>query len=120
MKKFRIHVFLGVPNEDLDTCERGLILNLKSISPNGYNLDSGGSLNKRHSAETKSKISKKAKERVGPKNNRYGKHHSEETKAVMSALAKLRDNSHIHSPECREKVAAMLRGRKRVLTVGAA
>ena len=46
----------------------------------GYNLDSGGNFYKRHSEETKRKIS----ESVSKNHHLRGKHHSEETKRKMS------------------------------------
>lgn len=46
------------PEEDLDWQETLLIKELNTLSPNGYNLDSGGHKNKRHSMETKIKMSK--------------------------------------------------------------
>ena len=72
------------------------------IDSNGYNLDSGGNLNKKHSEITKNKISKahigkklsdetKAKistnrkgKLVGEEHFMYGRHHSEETKKKLS------------------------------------
>lgn len=46
----------GIPIELLDHFERELISQLNTISPNGYNLESGGNANKTFSEETKDKM----------------------------------------------------------------
>jgi group I intron endonuclease len=52
----------GVPNEELDYWEMHYINECKSISPNGYNLDSGGHKNKHIHKEHKEKLVAAGKE----------------------------------------------------------
>lgn len=71
--------------EVLDAMERVLIALYNTISPDGYNLETGGNKNKHLSEETKNKIAEK---RIGnyakEKHPLWGKHHSEETKRKIS------------------------------------
>lgn len=81
---FNIYKYI-VPNELLDMYERHLINKLNTLKPNGYNLESGGHKNKKHSEETKLKIGKNRKGKYAGKNHPlYGKHHSKETKLLIS------------------------------------
>lgn len=95
----------------IEKCDSSLINNKEMyyidlyktmVSKNGYNLDSGGNLNKKHSEITKIKISrantgrkvsdltrfKISKNRKGKMTGKshfmYGKHHSDETKKKLS------------------------------------
>jgi hypothetical protein len=84
----------------LDWMEIEWIKELNSISPNGYNLDSGGNTNKHLSKETKKKISLSNK----------GKLQSEETKNKRSILLKGRKSpmkGKNHSIDTIEKMKKM-------------
>ena len=79
MKKYGKENFKWIsfecPVDDLDYNERLLIKELKTLTPNGYNLESGGHKNKNLAKETKDKISKtKIKRGVnkGEKNPMFG------------------------------------------------
>jgi group I intron endonuclease len=54
-------IFFSCPEKDLDWTESFLIKELNTITPNGYNLDSGGQKNKHHHEITKQQISKTKK-----------------------------------------------------------
>lgn len=49
----------------------------------GYNIESGGNLNKIISDETRAKMSLAKADYCGSKNSFYGKHHTEETKTLL-------------------------------------
>lgn len=67
---------------ELDELERYYISYYDCMNPkNGYNSESGGSLNKHWSDELKEKIKKFRSNKEN--NGMYGKHHTEETKAIM-------------------------------------
>ena len=85
--------------EQLNVREDFWIAELKTLSPNGHNLYSGGNTNKRASEETKRKLSA----------TRKGIVFSEETLKKMSDAAKIK----IITPETRKKMGDCLRGRKR-------
>lgn len=68
--------------EEMDTLEVKLIAKYKTTKRDfGYNLDSGGHANKRHSQETKQKISNSIK---GDKHPFFGTHRSETTRKKLS------------------------------------
>jgi group I intron endonuclease len=56
-------IVLECKDDELDYHEMRLIKEYNTLSPNGYNLNSGGSFNKVYSEETKKKMSDKAKQR---------------------------------------------------------
>ena len=110
---------------ELDDKERFWIEYLNTLSPNGYNLTSGGNhvtfteevknkirvanTGKRHSEETKAKISeKKIKNYCKEKPPLYGKHHSEETKRKLSE----KNKGQVFSEERNKKVSASTFGGK--------
>jgi len=65
IQNFNFRVIETVPEDMLDTRERYWIVYYRSNERSyGYNLDSGGNFNKKHSVETKKKISKANKGRV--------------------------------------------------------
>lgn len=70
----------------------------------GYNLETGGNLNKHPSLETRQKMSAA---QMGEKHHMYGKHHTEESKRKMSINSK----GHIVSQETREKISAYHKGK---------
>lgn len=81
---------------------------------NGYNIQLGGDGNGKVNDETKTKISKKAKERYKNKKNHpmYGKHHTKTSKSKISEAKKGRncgDSNHFygkkHTDEARDKIS---------------
>ena len=71
--------------DDAYKYEREIITDLLIESDECYNLNIGGHGGKKsHSEETKKKLSKLAKKRVGAKNPFYGKKHTEKTKLKIS------------------------------------
>lgn len=71
--------------ERLDELERFYILKYNCMDPNfGYNYESGGSLHKHLSNESRAKM---RENRGGEKSAMWGKKHTEETKAIMRKKA---------------------------------
>jgi len=90
--------------EEMNACEINCIKLFNTLSPHGYNLDSGGK-NKIPTAETKAKISKSIK---GKNHPNFGKKHSKETKKRISeARMGIRP-----SKETRTKLSSLKKGRK--------
>ena len=81
IKKYGIEKFKWVsfscPKENLDWIETLLINELKTLAPNGYNLETGGKKNKTVSKLTKKRMSKAQK---GENNPMFGKHPISEKK----------------------------------------
>jgi len=73
--------------DEAETKERELIKKYKSNDDKyGYNLETGGNLNKEISEKTKKKISKRVSGKNNPMYGRsamLGKHHTEETKKIL-------------------------------------
>lgn len=81
---FVFEIICECKEDELDDLERFYILYYDSTNPqNGYNSESGGSLNKHWSDE----LSKRMKEIRSVKNGMSGKHHTEETKERMRKKA---------------------------------
>ena len=86
------------PDEDLNFDEELLVREMRTLSPEGYNLREGGGSNGKMSEESKKKMSEartgisrseETKKRIsestkGKKNHMYGKTHASETKKKMS------------------------------------
>jgi group I intron endonuclease len=85
INNFKKILIEDIPEEKLDDLEREYIQKYNSISPNGYNLDSGGHKNKHHCEETIKKISKATE---GEKNHNFGKQFTERHKKKLSEAAK--------------------------------
>jgi hypothetical protein len=73
--------------EELDFYEIKYINEFNSLVPNGYNLESGGSLNKTHSEETKQKL----------REINLGKTLTEEQKSNISKGSKAREPNYVHN-----------------------
>lgn len=84
VENFNQYIFEGIQEDTLDFVESEMISRLNSISPNGYNLDSGGNKNKHITEDTKRKMSlskkgyknpmfKKGYKQVGEKNPMFNK-----------------------------------------------
>ena len=121
-----------VPEYFLDNFERNLIVVYKSLSPEGYNLETGGSKNKHISNESRQKMSKKRigkkqsnetiKKRAdaikGEKHYLYGKKMSPEMKDKLSKAheGKYRGKDSPHygkhrSDETKKKLSDSIKGR---------
>lgn len=113
-------VFDGIPNEDLNEYEIDAIAVYKTLSPNGYNLMTGGGANGLHSEDTKKKLSEASKNisdetrrKISEALKRRGPC-SEETRKKMSEGVK---RAHRHrkppSESTRKKISESSRGRKK-------
>jgi group I intron endonuclease len=117
-----------VPEYMLDNLESNLIKLYNSISPNGYNLESGGHKNKHLSEETKRKmsntkmghvVSEESKKKMslsksGDRAPMFGKHWSDEIKKKMSesrAGEKHPLYGKHHSEETKKKMSESRKGR---------
>lgn len=120
-------LFESFTADEIDAKEQWWISYYRSI-PNQivYNLDSGGSINKTHSKETKQKISdslkghkqsQEVKEKIskankgklsGKNNPNYGKHHSAETRKKIASAHK----GKLHTEEVKKKFSEMRQGEK--------
>lgn len=72
IKNFKI-ISYSCSEENLDWHETFLIKELNTLTPNGYNLESGGHKNKHHHETTIQKIIKNQPDRNGENNPMYGK-----------------------------------------------
>lgn len=112
---FKFEIILECQEEKLDDEERRLIKEHNSTDRNfGYNLESGGNINKHHSEETKKKmslsqlgktLSESTKQKIGIANT--GHYHSEESKQKMSKALK----GKVRSEETRRNIIKALTGR---------
>jgi group I intron endonuclease len=113
-ENFEKEIIEECSNDILDEREKYWI-NEYNTFENGYNLTLGGQngwmTGKKHTEETKEKISKKLK---GENNPFYGKKHSDETKKKISNSIKESDewNKKIKSKEHRNKLSKSQKGRK--------
>ena len=92
---FIIETIIEAPINDLDMLETNYIKTLNTLYPNGYNLETGGHLNKKLNDITKAKISQNHADFSGKNhplyglkginNPSFGKHHfSEQSKKIIS------------------------------------
>lgn len=137
-------LFQGLSEKEAKQIEIELIAQYDSTNPLiGYNLSIGGEggsglvgenachFGKRHSAETKEKISRvlsgrkyteeqKARRKglmKGDLNPFYGRHHSDEAKKRMSEAHKGKQISYVRSAETREKISKIHKGKKLPIAV---
>lgn len=83
-ENFKCYLIESCDANNLDDMEKYWIEFYKTnIRKYGYNLDSGGNLNKKVSKSTKEKISKNHADVSGDNNPFYGKHHSE---GIMNSI----------------------------------
>ena len=101
--------------EVLEECEFSVIndkevfwINHFDSTNNGYNLDSGGNNGKRHSEETKRKMSEAAK---GEKNHNYGKTFDEAYRAKLSESNARHFKGKTHSGEARKAMSESKKGK---------
>lgn len=127
LKKYGVGGFKWISIEynidELDEMEVFWIKQLKTLFPNGYNLEIGGKAGKQLTSAHKNKISesemgkyvsmesriKMSKSRTGDKNHNFGKAKSTEWKNKRSASTK-GDNNPIHKkkdPKYIEKIASV-------------
>ncbi len=104
-----------VPEDFLDYFEVELIKNLNTLSPNGYNLTTGGNKNKHFSNDLRQKLSLSQKGlHNGSKNNFYGKKHSDEFKNRLSNERIGKNNPFYgmhHSEDFKQKISSIQKGK---------
>lgn len=94
IENFKFDVLLYANEPDyLDLMEQKIIESYKTLAPHGYNLDTGGNVNRKVSDETKAKLSAFFKGRPCPTK---GLPHSEETKRKISEALKGRKKTQEH------------------------
>lgn len=122
LDNFKTEILEECDNSKLDELERYYIEKFNTVYPNGYNTNEGGTINFKHSSETKKKMSEIAKSKKhtfkkghnpwnrgikmseefskkcssakkGCKGFFKGKHHSEESKKKMSDAKKGKQNT---------------------------
>lgn len=132
IKKYGIEnfkwIYFSCPEKDLDWTETLLIKNLNSLTPNGYNLTTGGNKDKHLTEETKQKIKEKrigqhpsevtkelwSQQRKGKNHHMFGKHQKETTKEKIREKAKERyKNKENHPMFGKHHKNSPLVGRKR-------
>jgi len=91
--KFAVSIVCEGDKTIIDELERKYIAEYKSLCPNGYNLETGGNLNKNASAETRRKQSEANIKRKSIPPSRKGCKLTEEHKAKVSAALKGRKPS---------------------------
>ena len=117
-ENFDVSVLIETDNDKLDDLEVKFIKEYNSLYPNGYNIQTGGNLNKKHCNESREKMRLL---KLGDKNHNFGKPRDDETKKKIS------ENHHDvngennpmygkkHSPETIEKLKEKAKNRpKRV------
>jgi len=92
IKSFEYNYIEKIDNNDLDEKEEHYINLYNSLSPNGYNMQTGGTLNKIMSDVSKKKMSD-SKKRIN--NPNFGKPRSENTKKKIS-ISKTKENHHFY------------------------
>jgi len=111
---FEQYIYI-IPDFLLDYCEIEMIKRLNTISPAGYNLESGGNKNKYLSAETRRKISENHADVSGEKHPMYGRHHSLESRRKISE-ANSGEKNYMYGKHLLEstkrKISAAQRGEK--------
>ena len=120
MNKYGIDQFTITPicstltREDLGTLEQRLIKEHNTMTPNGYNLTSGGERAWAFSEETKQKISDTKKGMIG---TFTGQTHTEETRQKISNTMKTRvpwnkgkKGLQTHNKETRQKISDARKG----------
>lgn len=104
-------LFVNLTKEEAEQKEIELIKKYKSNQKTyGYNIDSGGNSNGKHSDETRKKIKENHFDISGENHPMYGKHHSNETKQKISK-SKI-GKKHPISEETRIKISSALKGRE--------
>jgi group I intron endonuclease len=91
-ENFDVSLIIETDNDKLDDLEVKFIKEYNSLYPNGYNIQTGGNLNKKHceSSREKMRLSK-----LGEKNHNFGKPRNDETKNKIS-ISKLGKNHHFY------------------------
>lgn len=107
-------LFDGLTKEEAEDLEIKLIAEYNSTNEKfGYNKANGGSSVGKHTEETKSILSERAKKRFeNPENNpMFGKHHTKETKRKISEKATGRG----HSEESKQRMSEQRAGEKNIM-----
>lgn len=92
IESFEYNFIENVDDNDLDEKEKYYINLYNSLCPNGYNMQTGGTLNKVMSNVSKKKMSDSKK---GINNPNFGKPRSENTKNKIS-ISKTKENHHFY------------------------
>ena len=103
LENFEFSVIAEVPNEHLDEMEISEIRTRNTISPHGYNIESGGNLGK---IVHESTIQKFRDAKLGEKNHNFGKPRSEETKQKIGLAHK----GKIHTEDTKKLISSKKKG----------
>lgn len=118
LKNWKVEILEECDDLKLDELERYYIEKFNTVYPNGYNANAGGTINFKHSSETKKKISKA---NSGENNGMFGAIpwnkgvegcFSEETLKLMSEKAKGNTSAtgHILKEESKKKISDSKKG----------
>lgn len=94
-ENFELLILIEIENDKLDEFEVKYIKEYNSLYPNGYNIQTGGNLNKKHCEESKNKM---RLSKLGEKNHNFGKPRSDETKEKIR-ISKLGEKHHFYGKE---------------------
>ena len=84
-ENFDVSILIEIDNNKLDELEVKFISEYNSLYPNGYNIQTGGNINKKHCEESREKM---RLSKLGEKNHNFGKPRSDETKTKISNAKK--------------------------------
>ena len=94
-ENFDVSVIIETDNDKLDELEVKYIIEYNSLYPNGYNIQTGGNINKKHCEESREKM---RLSKLGEKNHNFGKPRSDETKQKIRQ-SKLGEKHHFYGKE---------------------
>ncbi len=94
-ENFTISVLIEAEYSMLDELERDYIKQYNSLYPNGYNIQTGGKIGKKHCEESCEKM---RQSKIGENNPNFGKPRTDDTKKKIS-IAKSGEKHHFYSKE---------------------
>jgi group I intron endonuclease len=95
IQNFETEILFECDNNELDEYEKISIEEYNSLCPNGYNIQTGGSLGKEHCIESKEKM---RQSKLGVKNHNFGKPRTDKCKQNIS-ISKSGEKHHFYGKE---------------------